>query len=213
MSVCNFHLTTDEIVIVTDTVGYAGDAPAQFSRKVAINHAAGLVVSVRGPVRVGNMIDDLVRRARTRAHAEELITAALVNVEDRFPEAEKAGCEPTLFGWDEDGPFVVRFKKWPSQPAERLVYGSGVYLAPTLGAQQYPERLSDEQWTRIALVQQALVKKHGLMMCIGGQVERTRITAGGIALDVLADYPDRAETEAAVAAWQAERFGVQELAA
>lgn len=197
MSVCNFNLTPERILVLTDTVAYMRDQPVSFGPKIAINAGAHAAVSTRGYSRVC----DAVAEALTAPEVVDL-PAAQAAVEDAlraswaaFEEAREGRSEATLFAWH-GGPVALRFKMGTDGTMERFSYGQGTYLAPTLGAQQYPAILTPDQMFRIALVQQAVVKKHGLLMCVGGEAHLTEITAEGITFSVLGDYPDRAATEA-----------------
>lgn len=69
------------------------------------------------------------------------------------------------------------------------------YLAPSLGAQDIPVELSDAQLCAVAKIQQTLSRKHGLNMCIGGDIELTTITAEGIETTKIGEYPDKAIME------------------
>lgn len=200
MSVCNFNLTPDRILIVTDTVAYMRDRPISFGPKITISYAAHAAVSTRGPARVCDAVAAALAAPGviTLPAAEEAVETALRASWVAFEEARKSKAEVTLFGWS-NGPVALRLKMTEDGTVTRFAYQPGTYLAPTLGAQQYPVSLTPDQMFRIALVQQAVVKKHGLMMCIGGEAHLTEITAEGITFTVLGDYPDRAATEAEAA--------------
>ncbi|MCA1971245.1 MAG: hypothetical protein LDL44_00255 [Caenispirillum sp.] len=213
MSVVNFNLQPDRILVLTDTVAYARQAPALLGKKVHHNHVSRAAITTRGPVRVGDFVGELVEQATlpSMAVGGAVVTMALRKAFGLFPEARKNRSEATLFMWDGE-PRVIRWRMDEAGEVEQFEYGAGYYMTPSLGIHEYPPILQPKQMVSLALVQQRIVKTHGLLMCVGGDMQLTTITADGVTFETIGSYPDKAETEAAVASYQAQ-FMTAELAA
>lgn len=202
MSVTNFHLGADRLMILTDSVVYAGKNPVAMHRKIDVNDEARLAVTVLGLVSIGNVYKRLLKQWGSRADAERSIEATAAHAPDDVflrSDGTRKGYSVTLFGWD-NGPFAVRWNHNPDGSVNRHDFAPGLYLAPTLGKQQYPATITPDQMRQVAELQQSVAIKHGLTMCIGGWMDLTTIDADGIRVERLADYPNRALTEARIAA-------------
>jgi hypothetical protein len=191
MSVCNTLLTDDRVVIYTDTVGYVREAPAILQTKVHV--ANGMAISTRGLGVVGDVLKKAIE-INDDVHSAYMHLWDLVG---RVPDAVFAhqGVEVTLAGWDEVGPILFRFYRMRAKdPVRALPFGMGWTMAPTLGARAYPLDVTRDQAIALAMVQQKIARKHGLLMCIGGDLEETTVDADGARTITVAEYPDKAKT-------------------
>lgn len=202
MSVCNFTMAADRLQILTDTLCYVDKRPAAYMRKVKVNEAAGLAIVTRGKVSLGDIISNAVMRLSTAENAVGILAAAFDRITDGMIGGPGRGEEATLFGFDDGQPFAIRFSRPYGEQVMRYSLTPGTYLAPTLGDHPLPAAVTVEQMQRLALVQQQVSKKHGLSMCIGGEMELTTITADGIAVETLGEYADKALTDRQVQAFQ-----------
>lgn len=203
MSVCNFFLAGDRIVVLTDTLGYVGDRPAIFLDKLAVNAEARLAVTTRGLYGIGYAVERAAASWTGRADAEAAIVAMLPELAAEYADllAPGEGAEVTLFGID-GAPFALRHTWRSGKPMRRQVFAPGLYLSPTLGKQMQPASVTHEQMRQVALLQQRVAKQHRLNMCVGGDMVITEITAAGVEQHAT-PYPDKAASEAAV-----QRFGL-----
>jgi hypothetical protein len=212
MSVVNVIVGTTRAAIVTDTVSYLDKEPIRLRRKAHAFREARFAISTRGACRIGDGFEALVEEAADFAEAVEWV----VDAAPRMAEITRgdrrligAGFEVTLVGWTEDGPAASRITyRSKSDEVEVLTLQPGVYLAPSLGRLAMPADLDDGQIVRIAHAQQAIVVRNGMLMCVGGDVELTEITAEAVTQRALAPYPDKAMTLARIAAGDAGRVGL-----
>lgn len=213
MSVSNVILSDRRVAIVSDTVTYLDKAPLRFTHKTRAFPRSRFAVSTRGACRIGDGFEALLATADSFAQAVAWTLDAVpaMNEAAADPRLMSYGYEVTLIGIADDAPTATRITyRATADEVERLDLLPGVYMAPSLGHHQIPVDLSDDQIVRLAHAQQAIVVKHGLMMCVGGDVELTTVTLEGVEQRVLAEYPDKAMTLARIAAGDAGRV---ELAA
>jgi hypothetical protein len=145
-------------------------------------------VAVRGRHWIGVGFAEVSRRwvSFNEAQAEaERIMPAIATLD---PSAEP-GFEVTLAGW-EDGPRVTRLV-YSNGEVSRYEHAPGVYLAPSLGVLDLSPDLSNEGLVKIATVQQTLTRKHGLNLCVGGDIELTTVWAEGVTVEKIGEYPDK----------------------
>ncbi|WP_299438914.1 hypothetical protein [uncultured Rhodospira sp.] len=205
MSVANFHLTEDEIFVVSDTVAYIGPAPVAFTRKVWVCPHLHMAATTRGATWAGGAVDALVRAADSQDAAIQAVTAFLQDYEPPDSYAWGGTAEATLFRWAPEGPRVVRVTRHEDGSVDQYTYGPGVYLAPTLGKRDFLPRFTPEQWRKLCVVQQKHARKWMSALFVGGDMEATVIRADGIVQGSLGPYPDRAATEAEIRAYHDER--------
>lgn len=202
MSVCNFFLAADRLMILTDSVQYAGKEPAALGSKIHLNEPAGLAVTVLGLTLIGETYARLLQGWGNREQAElgieALIEACPPSVMVR-KDGSLRGYTVTLFGWESRAPFVKRWNHHPDGTVSRYTFEPGLYLTPSFGKQQQPADVTPEQMRQVAELQQRLATRNGLTMCIGGWMDVTTIDADGVRTERLADYPDLATTERRIA--------------
>lgn len=212
MSVCNFVMSADRIIVATDTIAFDGHAPAMATRKIDVNPSARVAVATRGTVRQSRRIRAIIQCSDSFSDTAEAIRRHLSDGIDG------GNLEATLLGW-QGGPRVIRFTADPDythttgKPYAEHTFGVGVYLSPAL-AGKLPAEVSPEQLVKLTVLQREWPKSKGELPQYGGDIELTWITADGIATQTVAEYPDRAEMMAAVDAWMAAReWDAESLAA
>ena len=196
MSVANIFLSDHDVRIVSDTCTYCGKQPVEWNRKVTINPRARLAITVRGQCWIGDGLGDLSANWRDFGQA----VAETVEVIPMILKLGRVdfGFEVTIAGW-QDGPRVTRVIHDDRNGIERYEFAPGVYLAPSLGKQEIPVDLTDAQLGAVAQVQQTLSRKHGLNMCVGGDIERTVISEHGVFIDKIGEYDDKLMMERRIA--------------
>lgn len=195
MSVANIVLEPHRARLISDTVGYRDKEPASLQRKVHVADKARIVFTARGLVMLGDVLEDLSQEWTDFEAAIERAAAALrVMPATMFPGG---GSEVTMLGWHQGGPKVSRLLVTVDDGAvsvRRIDLPQGVYLAPSLGKHQIPAALTDEQILKVAHLQQDIAIRHGLNICVGGDVEVTTIDATGITVRKIGEYPNKAQT-------------------
>lgn len=193
MSVANIALTDRQVQIVTDTCTYDGKQPVEWNRKVALRSDARLALTLRGKRWLAQAFDMASEPWPDFAHASEAaprVIPDLLELGEREGRTPGDGFELTLAGW-QDGPKVMRLIWRPRQDVQQYRFAPGVYLTPSLGKQDIPLHLTDDQLVGIAQVQQTVSRKHGLNLCIGGDVELTTVSASGLTIRKIGEYADK----------------------
>ncbi|WP_413206994.1 hypothetical protein [Rhodospirillum sp. A1_3_36] len=103
----------------------------------------------------------------------------------------------TLAEWDDEGP-SVRLIRTRGEDVGEHIYAHGVHLAPPIGKHNFPTALRPDQWEKVCLVQQREVRKTWGSICIGGSMEAARLTADGVTVGWLADYPGKVDSLLAI---------------
>lgn len=199
MSVANIILEPQRVRLVSDTLAYRNRAPVRFGRKVRICEDIGVAFTVRGLVALGDRIES---RADEWACFESMVQSIAAFLPGGPVHYFPSGAEVTVLGWHAGAPKASRLLALVNDgkvTVRRIDLATGVYLAPSLGAQKIPAAMSDEQLTKVAQLQQAIALRHGLNMCVGGDIEVTEITATGLAVRKIGEYPDKAMTAARIA--------------
>lgn len=197
MSVANIMLEANRVRLQCDTVAYRDKSPAQLHRKITIVESAHLALSVRGLVTFGNII-------RERAPFWSCFTEAIEDISHAVGHLPRnvapEGAEIALVGWEQGAPRAARLTvlSVKTLSVARVDLLPGSHLAPTIGAHSIPPGMSNAQLHQMAVLQQDLCLKHGLNMCVGGDVEVAEVTAAGISIMALGEYPNKAETVAAI---------------
>lgn len=197
MTVSNVVFERDRIRLVSDTVAYRDKKPVLLHRKIGIAERASVAFIVRGLSYHGDVLEgscDIWRNFDEAAFAAEYHFSSCDL--GMFSKAKTA--EATIVGWKDGAPIVTRLLADVENGAirvRRVDLDQGVYLAPTLGKHQIPSALTEEQIVKIALLQQSLSIKYNLNMCVGGDIEMATVTADGVTIQKLGEYPDKALTE------------------
>lgn len=213
MTVSNVIFERDRVRLVSDTVGYRGKKPAVLHRKIGIAERAGVAFIVRGLAYHGDVLEGSCDVWR---NFDEAIFAAEYHFStcdlDLFSISKTA--EATIIGLKDGAPIVTRLLADVENGAirvRRIDLEQGVYLAPTLGNHQIPSALTEEQIVKIALLQQSLSIKYNLNICVGGDIEMATVTADGVTIQKLGEYPDKALIEKRIA--KLERVDLESIAA
>lgn len=211
MTVSNVLLEPHRARLVTDTLGYVGKQPATFLRKPKIVPHAKLAFVVRGY----KSLADLLSQCQN-AWAD--IEAALADVAEAVPMAPlhlfALGCEITMLGWHDGQAKAARLVATTRNGrarVRRFDLAAGAHLAPSLGQHDIPATITDEQIVRIALLQQEIATKHGLNMCVGGDIEIVTVDVTGVSIRKMAEYPNKAMTAASIA--RADNIRIEKVAA
>ncbi len=202
MTVANIIFEPNQVRLITDTVGYRGKSPASFHRKVWPVAHARLAFVVRG---YRDLAEDLHDRAGQWSNFQTCVSdlaTTLKTVPTRL--LQSGNSEITILGWEQDrrGPMVSRLLVREFQGdivIRRFDLAWGVYLAPSLGTHQFPAGLTDDQICKIARLQQDISLRHGLNLCVGGDIEVTTIDAQAVTVRKIGEYPDKAVTAARIA--------------
>lgn len=202
MTVANVLLERNRVRLVSDTVGYRGKEPVCFNRKVYPVEHAGLAYMVRG---FRALALHLQSHACEWADFDSAILAISEVLEIAPARLIQGGnSEVTIIGWSEkeNGPRVARLlaTAGPDQTTiRRFDLRPGVYLAPSLGCHSIPADMTDDQLLKVAILQQEIATRHGLNICVGGDVELTTVDAGGISIQKIGEYPNKAFTAERIA--------------
>lgn len=199
MSVANVFLEADRIRIVTDTVGYLGTVPAAFRRKVHLSPAASVAVTARGLSALG---DAIAERSGEWISFSAALAVIMQDLEEAPARYFPCGAEVTVAGFNEGAAAVQRFfvKQGKEGAIGCFTLAAGSYLAPSLGSHSIPAKLTEQQMVKIALLQQDLAVRHGLNICVGGDIELTEITRDSASICKIGEYPNKAATADAIAA-------------
>jgi hypothetical protein len=199
MSVANVILESHRVRLVGDTLAYLDRQPVQFNRKVRVVRSAALAFTVRGLVALADEVEERSHRWACFESALHCITADLRMAPPQyFPN----GAEVTVMGWHGGRAQASRLlvlAKDGAPNVQRIDLKPGVYLAPTLGNQVIPAGMTDDQLVKVACLQQAIAVRHGLNMCVGGDIELTEINAAGISIRKIGEYPDKDVTISRIA--------------
>lgn len=200
MTVSNVLFEDDRIRLVSDTVGYIDRNPVVFHRKIRVVRHARVVFMVRGR-RV--LADELEARSVAWPNFEQ----AVIGISTHLVQADeglfqKGGlAEISVAGWDHDRPRFSRLMATLGADGvdmRRVDLSPGAYLAPSLGSHPIPAAMTDEQLLKVSLLQQEISIRHGLNICIGGDIEIATIDAKHIGVRKLGEYPNKRLTEAQV---------------
>lgn len=207
MSVCNVLVAEDRIAFYTDEAGYIGKEPVMLAPKVLV--ANGMMITTRGDARAGDLLADMLWRLPNVDDARAVMAEVLTNA----PEAALGdGVEATLAGWA-DGPVCYRLTRIPPHPLKVTRMEKGWFMAPTLGDHAYPADITTDQAIRLAMLQQAIVRKHGMVLCVGGDLHESVVDADGARDRVVASYPDKADMIARIEARGSEQATASAMAA
>ena len=205
MTVANVILETHRVRLVTDTVGYRQKEPACFARKVRQIEGLGLAMIVRGLRSLGDVMEEtIVDCTDFEAAIAEMHRVLETAPSDYLPGG---GAEVTALGYFGGSARAVRLLATivdSSVSVRRVDLEPGVYLAPTLGTHALPTDMTEAQMLKVALLQQGIAVRHGLNICIGGDVELTTVDETGIATVKLGEYPDKALMAARIAKHEAD---------
>jgi hypothetical protein len=202
MTVANLLVEPMRIRLLTDTVGYRGKDPADFCRKVYLVENASIAFVVRGFRALGHVLQKESAEWSGIDAAIDGIAALLREAPARF--LQNGMSEVTVIGWHRgnDCPRAVRLlaKAQPeSITVRQFDLEPGAYLAPTLGNHPIPADMTDQQLLKVAILQQEIATKHGLNICIGGDMELTTIDAAGVTVRKIGEYPNKAFTAERIA--------------
>ena len=113
--------------------------------------------------------------------------------------AERFGTEVTIVGFRPAAGRVVAYRQgFNLHGATGLKeLAPGIHLAPTENFERAGVRLpptaTRQQAIKLAMMQQAVPKKHNIGICIGGLLQETTVTRDGIGQSIVARYPGYAE--------------------
>lgn len=202
MSVANVIFEPHRLRLVGDTVAYRGKEPVQLNRKVHIVKHAHVAFTVRGLSKIGWVMERCTKDWRDFESSISQAAEILSLLPENYFQKDHPTSETTILGWRDGQAQVTRLGAERIAGRVRILRVDlvpGVYLAPSLGAHQIPASLSDEQILKVALLQQSIAIKHGLNICVGGDVEVTTVTADTIETRKIGEYPDKRMTEALIA--------------
>jgi hypothetical protein len=205
VTVANILLEKDRVRLVSDTVGYRGKEPAALERKVTLHHGPGVAMIVRGLRALALNLEPIADGCTS---FEEVISAMRESITDSelAEYVPGSGAEVTVLGMVNGVARCSRLLltvKDGAVTVQRIDLAPGVYLAPTLGQHSLPLDMTDEQAFKVALLQQEIAIKHGLNICIGGDVELATVDASGLSVRKIGEYPNKAMTVARIAALDA----------
>jgi hypothetical protein len=201
MTVSNVILEQVRGRLVSDTLGYRGKEPATILRKIRVVERANMVLTVRGLRDLASVIEDGAALCDSLPAALVVMAADLADAPARYLPAH--GAEVTAMGWHDGrvrcSRLLATFGDQGKVSVQMIDLEPGVYLAPSLGNHTLPADMTDDQIVKVALLQQEISIRHGLNICVGGDVEMASIDVTGITICKLAEYPDKAKTLARIA--------------
>jgi len=208
MSVANIILEKNRGRLITDTVGYLGKEPAVLERKVRLLESPGVAMTVRGLQKLDWELEPVASACKSY---DEVMSVLEEEILDYTPanSFQKSGSEVTVLGMVNGevrcSRLLVTIRDGDIS-IQRVDLAPGVYLAPTLGQHSLPLSMTDEQVLKVAFLQQDIAVKHGLNICIGGDVEVATVDAAGMTVRKIGEYPNKAMTVARIAEIDASEF-------
>lgn len=198
MTVVNISFAANRILCLTDTLLYVGSRPAGLcGPKCMVADLGTFASATRGLTRAADAVDAVLRPLASFDRAERVLTGASAEI-----RALTAGenLETYLMGWSDrrQALAVVQFQ-WLQHLADLTVreLPPGIHIQPGSAAlaraiEASGIREADEaRMVKVALAQhRANLEAFDRLLCIGGVMHLTTVTAAGCRQHIAGLYPD-----------------------